>query len=61
MKATRSSNHRIPAREVSIPASETWLFRNEKAVDSVRRGLQETAKGKAKPSLSFARFAEDGE
>lgn len=46
---------------VSIPASEAWLFRNEKALDSVRRGLEEAAGGKAKSIRSFAKFADDGE
>ncbi len=46
---------------VSIPASEAWLFRNEKAIDSVRRGLEEVAAGKAKSRGSFAKFAEDDE
>lgn len=47
--------------QVSIPASEAWLFRNRKAIDSVRRGLEEAAEGKAAPAGSFARFAEDDE
>jgi hypothetical protein len=44
---------------VSIPASEAWLFRNRKALDSLRRGLREAAEGKAKPAGSFAGFAAD--
>lgn len=47
--------------QISIPASEAWLFRNQKAIDSVRRGLNEVAGGKAKRGGSFARFAEDEE
>lgn len=47
--------------QVSIPASEAWLFKNRKAIDSVRRGLEEAAKDKAKPAGSFARFADDVE
>lgn len=46
---------------VSIPASEAWLFRNTKAIDSVRRGLEEAVAGKAKSGRSFAQFAEDDE
>lgn len=34
--------------QVSIPASEAWLFRNRKALASVRRGLAEAAQRKAK-------------
>jgi len=44
---------------VSIPASEAWLFRNRKAIDSVRRGLEEVAEGKAEPVGSFARFGDE--
>ena len=49
--------------QVSIPASEAWLFRNRKALDSVRRGLEEVAGGKAKANStgSFAEFADDDE
>jgi hypothetical protein len=56
MKTDRSSKYLRLARDGSIPASEAWLFRNKKAINSVRRGLDET--GKAKPGRSFARFAE---
>ncbi|MEO8378203.1 MAG: hypothetical protein ABI779_00940 [Acidobacteriota bacterium] len=45
---------------VSIPASEAWLFRNKKAIGSVRRGLEEAAEGKAKAGGSFAKFVDDG-
>jgi len=46
---------------VSIPASEAWLFRNQKAIDSVRRGLSDAAGGKTKSAGSFAAYAEDDE
>jgi hypothetical protein len=47
--------------QVSIPASEAWLFRNREALHSVRRGLDESAAGKAKRGASFAKFANDDE
>ncbi len=31
--------------QVTIPASEAWLFKNSSAIASVRRGLAEAAKG----------------
>ena len=46
---------------VSIPASEAWLFRNKKALASVRRGLTEADGGKASSIGSFAAYAEDDE
>ena len=47
--------------QVSIPASEAWLFRNQKSLDSVRRGLAETAEKKAKRGSSFAKFGKNDE
>ena len=32
--------------QVSIPASEVWLFMDHEAASSVRRGLEDAAKGK---------------
>jgi hypothetical protein len=32
--------------QVTIPASEIWLFNNPKALTSVRLGLSDAAKGK---------------
>jgi hypothetical protein len=44
--------------QVSIPASEAWLYRNPDAIDAVRRGLQEAAEGKAVFAGSFASYAD---
>ncbi|MBF0494365.1 MAG: hypothetical protein HQL28_04460 [Candidatus Omnitrophica bacterium] len=33
---------------VEIPASESWLYENKKALASVKRGLEQSAKGKVK-------------
>lgn len=58
----RDTNGRIILDpQVSIPASEAWLFQNRKALDSVRRGLEEVAEGKAKTAGSFAGFGHNGE
>ncbi len=32
--------------QVTIPASEAWLFKNEDAIASVRRGLSDAAEGR---------------
>jgi len=44
--------------EVSVPASEAWLYRSPKALASVRRGLADAAGGRTKSLGSFARYAD---
>lgn len=34
--------------QVTIPASEAWLYKNEKAINAVRSGLQAAREGKVK-------------
>lgn len=43
----------------SIPAYEGWLFQNREALESVRRGLEESAQGQVQDLGSFASFATD--
>ena len=38
--------NRVKAVLDLIPSSESWLYRNKKALDSVQRGLKQAAKGK---------------
>jgi hypothetical protein len=45
--------------QISIPASEAWLYRNQKALQSVRRGLSQAADGKTARAGSFAKYADD--
>ncbi len=33
---------------IEIPASEVWLFKNEEALENVRKGLKEASEGKIK-------------
>jgi hypothetical protein len=60
-RSPSSNAEKLVAREAAIPSSETWLFRNRKALALVRRGLTEAAEGKAKVIGSFAAFADDGD
>ncbi|MEO8215577.1 MAG: hypothetical protein ABI718_00690 [Acidobacteriota bacterium] len=46
--------------QVSLPASEVWLYRNTAALKSVRAGLKDASEGKTKVR-SFARFANEDE
>lgn len=43
----------------SIPASEAWLYRNPKALDAVRKGLQDSAEGKTVYLGSFAAYTDE--
>jgi hypothetical protein len=45
--------------QVSVPASEAWLYRNPKALASVRRGLADAAAGRTNSLGSFARYADE--
>ena len=42
-----SSGQIILDPQVAIPASEAWLYKNEKAINAVRAGLQAAREGKA--------------
>lgn len=46
----------------SIPAYEAWVFRNQDVLESVKRGLEESAQEKVQDLGSFAAYAveEDG-
>lgn len=39
---------------VEIPLTENWLFENPKALESVKRGLRDSAEGKLVDRSSFA-------
>jgi hypothetical protein len=45
--------------QVSIPASEAWLYRNPDAIAAVRRGLQDAAEGRTVSLGSFASYADE--
>jgi hypothetical protein len=45
--------------QISVPASEAWLYRNPGALAAVRRGIQEAAEGKAVSAGSFASYADE--
>jgi hypothetical protein len=44
---------------VTIPASEVWLFKNKKALASVKRGLEDSAAGRTHNLGSFAAHAKE--
>ena len=44
---------------VELPAREAWLFKNKEALNSVEKGLKESAAGKTKTLGSFAKHLDD--
>ena len=44
---------------VTIPASEAWLFKNKKALASVKRGLEDAAAGRTRNLGSFSKHAKE--
>ena len=44
---------------VTVPASEVWLFKNKKALASVKRGLEDSAAGRTHNLGSFAAHAKE--
>lgn len=44
---------------VEIPARESWLYENKAALESVKRGLVQSAKGETRSRGSFAKYADD--
>lgn len=46
---------------VEIPAREKWLFENKTALESVKRGLDQSAKGETRSRGSFAKYADESD
>ncbi|PWU04586.1 MAG: hypothetical protein C5B43_04375 [Verrucomicrobia bacterium] len=42
-----------------VPAHEAWIFENKKAMQSIKKGLDEAHKGKAKYLGSFSQYIEE--
>lgn len=45
--------------EVAIPASEAWLYKNKKALEAVKTGLEQSASGKIKRRGSFKKYIDE--
>ncbi len=56
---TNSEGQIILDPQVTIPASELWLFENKDALASVDRGMAESMNGQAIKRGSFAKYVKD--
>ena len=45
--------------EATVPLHEAWLYKNKAALASVRQGIEEAGRGKARRIGSFAKHAND--
>lgn len=46
---------------VPVPASEAWIYQNPERIASIKRGLEQAAKGQRKSLGSFAKYLEEDE
>ena len=46
---------------IELSAKEAWLFKNKKALESVQKGLKQSAEGKTKSLGSFAKYLNEDE
>jgi hypothetical protein len=45
--------------KIEVPADEVWLFRNKNTLESVKKGLEDSATGKIKSRGSFAQYEDE--
>lgn len=43
----------------TIPERELWLYKNPKALEALRSGIQQVGEGKVKSRGSFAKYVKD--
>ncbi|MBA7573319.1 hypothetical protein ES708_15115 [subsurface metagenome] len=46
--------------QVTIPASELWLFENKEVLASIDKGMAESVNGQVMKRGSFAKYVKDG-
>ena len=56
---TNSAGQILLSPSIAIPAHEAWLYRNPKALKSVRRGINQAGEGRVRSRGSFARHVGD--
>lgn len=58
-RVTREKNCIILEPFVEIPAEEKWLFDNKTALEKVKRGLEDSAKGRVKNRGKFSKYKDE--
>jgi len=59
VNAYKEGNKIILEPMAEIPASESWIYENPKALKAIRKGIQEAKEGKLVDRPSYAEFAND--
>jgi len=57
--AYKEGNKIILEPMIEIPAHESWLYENPKALKSIQKGIKEAKEGKLKDRPSYGEFAND--
>lgn len=61
-RAYVDSKHRVILEPFAeIPANELWLHKNKTALSSVKKGLEQSAKGKTKSLGKFAKYLKNSD
>ncbi len=59
VNAYKEGNKIILEPLAEVPAHESWLYENPKALKSLKKGVKEAQEGKLKERPSYAEFADD--
>lgn len=59
VNAYKEGNKIILEPMAEIPAYESWIYENPKALKAIKKGVKEAKEGKLKDRPSYAEFAED--
>lgn len=59
VNAYKEGNKIILEPMAEIPAYESWIYENPKALKAIKQGIKEAKEGKLKDRPSYAEFTED--
>lgn len=59
-RVSQDKNHRIILDPfIEIPAQEKWLFDNQMSLEKVKKGLEDSAKGRVKSRGNFSQYKDE--